>query len=220
MRAALAIAVLPLAFLAAALLGALIPVNRTWVEPDRGVTVYLRGNGVHVDLLMPVAAAGLDWRPLFPERDFAAPPAPTRWIAVGAGERRVYLETPTWADLSGRTAWAAIAGGERVIHVERASSPAGSQRSIRLRPQEYRRLWAAVRAQLELDRDGRPVRIDHPGYGSNDAFYRGHGKASAINTCNQWLADQLRLAGVRASLWSPFAEGLTWRYRRTSPDRL
>ena len=41
-----------------------------------------------------------------------------------------------------------------------------------------------------------PSRIDHPGYGLDDAFYRGVGRASAINTCNTWATDMLRLAGV------------------------
>ena len=60
----------------------------------------------------------------------------------------------------------------------------------------------------------RPIRIDHPGYGPRDAFYQGVGRASALSTCNHWVADRLRLAGVKASLWAPFAQGLVWRYRR------
>ena len=40
------------------------------------------------------------------------------------------------------------------------------------------------------------------------------GKASAIRTCNSWAADRLRLAGVKTSLWPPFVQGLTWRYRK------
>jgi hypothetical protein len=83
-------------------------------------------------------------------------------------------------------------------------------RAIRLRPEEYRRLWASVRAEF----DGPPTRIDHPGYGPDDAFYNSRGRASAVQTCNQWVADKLRLAGVKTSAWTPFAQGLMWRYRK------
>jgi uncharacterized protein (TIGR02117 family) len=100
------------------------------------------------------------------------------------------------------------------MHVDRLKRPGHNLREIRLRPEEYRRLWAAVRAQFDLSARGRPQRIDHPGYGPDDAFYEGRGKASAVSTCNSWVAEQLRLAGVGTSLWSPFAEGLTWRYRK------
>lgn len=213
-RAALALLAIPALYLLAALAGSLIPVNGDWQEPDRGTTVYLRSNGIHVDIVMPAMAEGLDWRPLFPRNHFRDATASPSWFSFGAGERRVYLETPTWWDISPRTVWAALAGGERVMHVDRLERPGPNLRAIRLRPEEYRRLWAAVRAQFDLSAGGRPQRIDHPGYGPDDAFYEGRGKASAVSTCNSWVAEQLRLAGVEASLWPPFAEGVLWRYRK------
>ena len=212
-RIALAVFALPLFYLFAALVGSLIPVNRGWVEPSSGVTVYLVSNGAHTDLILPVEAQGLDWRPLLPRTDFAAPDPAARWLAFGMGERRVYLDTPRWSDLRLRTIAAALTGGERVMHVEWVSDPAWHARAIRLRSEEYRRLWAAIHAGFQLDAKGDAQRIAHPGYGRADAFYKGAGRASAVNTCNVWAADRLRLAGVRTSLWSPFAQGLEWRYR-------
>ncbi len=210
----LALASVPGLYLLAAFLGALIPVNRGWTEPARGIAIYIADNGIHADLVLPMRQSGLDWAPLVPRSDFAAPPPSARWVAFGAGERRVYLDTPTWADITPRTAWAGIAGGERVMHVEYIADPTYSAREIRVTPEQYRRLWAAVRASFDLDSRGAPVRIDHPGYGPADAFYEGVGRASAVHTCNQWLAGRLRLAGIKAPLWSPFVEGLVWRYRK------
>ena len=209
-----AILVLPAVYMLAALVGSLVPVNRDWSEPARGTTIYLADNGVHTDIIMPVSAQGLDWTPLLPRSDFAAADPQSNWIAFGAGEQHVYLNTPTWWDLTPRTIWSALTGGPQVIHAEYVPSPAYADREIRLRPEEYRRLWAAIRAGFALDSRGRPVRIDHPGYGPFDAFYRATGKASMVQTCNSWAADRLRLAGVKVSAWPPFANGLLWRYRR------
>lgn len=207
---------LPALYLLAALAGSLIPVNRGWREPEQGTTVYLAANGIHSDLIMPVKAQGLDWSPLLPMSDFAAPDPNARWIAFGAGEQHVYLNTPTWWDLTPRTIVSALTGGGEVIHAEYVASPLYAERQIRLRPDEYRRLWAAVRAGFELDARGRPEQIEHPGYGPADAFYRGAGRASMFRTCNSWLAMRLRLAGVRTSLWPPFTSGLLWRYRKVT----
>ena len=213
----LLLAAVPGLYLLAALVGSLVAVNRGWSEPDQGITVYLADNGIHADLVMPVRAAGLDWEPLVPRSDFAAVDPAARWIAFGAGEERVYLETPRWRDIKPRTIWSGVVGGNSVIHVEWVADPKYALREIRLRPEEYRRLWAAVRADFELGASGRPIRIDHPGYGRSDAFYRGRGKASAIRTCNSWVATRLRLAGVETSAWPPFAQGLLWRYREREP---
>ena len=212
-RVAVALLAIPGLYLLAALIGSAIPVNREWTEPANGITIYIADNGVHADLIMPIDAAGLDWTPLVPRSDMANPPPAAQWVAFGAGERHVYLDTPTWSDLTLRTAWAGFAGGTRVIHVDYVTDPTYSARELRVTPAQYRRLWAAIRASFVLNRLGHPIRIDHPGYGPADAFYRGIGRASAIDTCNQWVASRLRLAGIKAPLWSPFVDGLVWRYR-------
>ena len=206
----------PALYLVAALIGSLLAVNRGWAEADHGTIVYIADNGIHADIIMPVRAQGLDWGNLIPASDFAAVAPGATWIAFGSGERRVYLDTPTWWDITPRTIWSSISGGSRVMHVEYVSSPSYAVRQIRLRPEEYRRLWAAIRADFTLDERGRPKRIDHPGYGPSDAFYRATGKANAIRTCNVVVARWLTLAGVKTSVWPPFVNGLVWRYRRTA----
>lgn len=209
----------PAAYLLAALAGSLLPVNRGWAEPAEGVTIYLANNGVHADIVMPVRAHGLDWEPFVPKSDFAAPDPAARWVAFGSGEERVYLETPRWRDITPRTIGSALTGGRRVMHVEWVASPAYADRAIRLRPEEYRRLWSAIRADFQLDADGRPKRIAAPGYGRSDAFYWATGKFNAMKTCNTWAAGRLRLAGVKTSLWPPFVQGLVWRYRQADVKR-
>lgn len=211
-RTFIALFALPLLYLVAALVGSLWPVNSDWVEPDDGTTVYIADNGVHADLLMPVSAQGLDWTRVLQGSDAAVPPVPARWIAVGVGERAIYLNTPRWRDLRLPVAARALTKGERIVHVQWIVSPNYAAHQLRLRPEEYRRLWAAVRSSFK---DSRPQKIGHKGYGSDDAFYLGVGHANAIKTCNVVIADWLRLAGVKASLWPPFVGGLVWRYRRT-----
>jgi uncharacterized protein (TIGR02117 family) len=161
---------------------------------------------------MPVEAQGLDWSAFVSRSDM--PSAQGQWIAFGSGEQRVYLNTPTWWDITPRTIWSALTGGKRVMHVEYVASPSYAVRQIRLRPEEYRRLWAAIRADFALDARGRPQRISHPGYGPSDAFYRAVGKESALRTCNSSVANWLRLAGVKTSAWPAFVQGLVWRYRK------
>ena len=209
-----AVLALPALYLIAALVGSLVPANRAWQEPDVGTKIFIADNGIHADLLLPVSAQGLDWSRIIPQSDFAAADPSARWIAFGSGEERVYLNTPTWWDITPRTIWSALAGGKRVMHVEYVSDPTYAVREIRLRPEEYRRLWAAIRADFALNPDGRPIHIAHPGYGCCDTFYRATGKESAVRTCNSWVARWLRLAGVKVSAWPPFVPGLVWRYRR------
>jgi uncharacterized protein (TIGR02117 family) len=210
-----ALLALPAVYMTAALIGSLIPVNGGWTEARAGITIYIADNGIHSDIIMPVRADGLDWAELLPTSDFAAVPPGSAWVAFGSGELHVYLDTPSWWDIRPRTVWNALLGGPRVIHAEYVPYPYYAVRQVRLRPEEYRRLWAAIRSDFALDPSGRPQRIDHPGYGPSDAFYKASGNASAVRTCNAVVGRWLRLAGVKTSLWSPFIPGLVWRFRRT-----
>jgi uncharacterized protein (TIGR02117 family) len=210
-----ALLALPAAYMAAALIGSFVPVNSGWTEPKQGITVYLADNGIHTDIIMPAKAGGLDWSPLLPPSDAAAVPSGAKWIAFGTGEERVYLDTPTWWNIRPATIWAALTGSKRVMHVEWVADPSYAERQIRLRPAEYRRLWAAIRADFRLGQNGQPFRIDHPGYDCCDSFYWATGRFNALEDCNSWVADKLRIAGVKTSLWPPFTSGLLWRYRRT-----
>lgn len=210
----LGIAILPALYFLSALVGSLVPVNAGWEEPEEGITIYIANNGIHADIIMPASVQGLDWEPLVPKGHFANPDPNARWVAFGSGEERVYLETPRWRDITLKTVWSALTGGKRVMHVEWVSDPGYAEREIRLRPEEYRRLWAAIRADFQQGPDGRPVHIDYPGYGCCDTFYWATGQADMFYTCNTWAANRLRIAGVETSLWTPFVQGLVWRYRR------
>lgn len=198
-----AIVLLVLGYGAAGMVGGAIPTNADWTAPADGVRILVEGNGVHTDLVLPKVAAGVDWRDLLPGKDLADPRyAGFDHVAIGWGERTFYLETPTWADVKPLTVLAAALGSDRtVLHVEHIRMPAAADdaRVIVLRPVEYRRLAAFVRASFAAS----PA-WHRTGYGRNDAFYAARGRYSAVMTCNAWTGDALRASGVRIGAWTPF----------------
>ncbi|MCM8557734.1 TIGR02117 family protein [Sphingomicrobium sediminis] len=221
-RRILAAIAIPLAcYLGLAALGAIVPLNPSWEEPEEGTTVYLVDNGVHLDIAFPVAAEGLDWRPNFPADHLAEPLwASASHVMIGAGDLGIYTTAEDWGDLRPGVAVNALVDGERVMHVQYVEDPARfAVAEIRLRPAEYRRLYQAVRSSFDLDDDGQPQLLaDVDGYFPSDAFYAGQGPFSAVQTCNQWVASRLRIAGVETSLWVPFSKGLPWRFREPGED--
>ena len=43
------------------------------------------------------------------------------------------------------------------------------------------------------------------GYGATDIFYPAHGRFSLIKSCNVWVGEGLKAAGLPTGLWTPFA---------------
>jgi uncharacterized protein (TIGR02117 family) len=211
----LAILALPAAYLSAAVVLGAIPANVAWRPPAQGITILVRTNGVHTWIMMPRTNRYMDWRPYAPGMDLADP----RWgnanyVAIGYGNRDFYLNTPTWADLSFKTAaYALFGGGSALLHVEHVHDPEADewQRSFKVTPAQYVRLTRFIRARFRLDAHGRTIPLLGRGYGPNDMFYEANGGYSFILTCNEWTGRALRQAGIRTGLWTPFSQSIMWR---------
>lgn len=193
-------------FMLAGWLGSAIPRNGDWTEPADGVPIMVETNGVHTAIVMPLVTPQKDWRTAFPASDLGTPGAPYTHVSVSWGERTVFLDTPTWSELSPLTALRAAIGGDGLLHVAHYVRPAPSEtaRFIRLRDAEYARLVAAIEAQVAPEANRRV----YPGYEGWDVFYDAPGHYHLGNTCNQWTSDTLARAGVRTGLWTPFAGGV------------
>jgi uncharacterized protein (TIGR02117 family) len=187
---------------AAGVIGGIVPSNAGATRPAQGIPVVIESNGIHTGLVLPKVAAGADLRDLLPASDLADPRyAAYDHVAIGWGDRRFYVETPTWADVRPMTlVSAALGSGQTVLHVEHIAAPGPSRdsRVVLLRPAEYRRLVAFVRASFA------PRGWHRTGYGMDDAFYAATGRYDAYRTCNSWTGDALRAAGVRIGAWTPF----------------
>ncbi|WP_156340467.1 TIGR02117 family protein [Sphingomonas sp. Leaf17] len=195
-------------YVLAGFVGGAIPMNRDWTEAADGIVIFVESNGVHTGIVVPKVAAGVDWRGFARAEDLRDP----RYgghdhLSVGWGEKRFYLETPTWAEVKPATIAAAAFGStDTLVHVDHVPLPAASAdvRRIVLRREEYRRLAAYIRASVA---DGA---AHYPGYGEYDAFYDGRGRYSAVTTCNSWTGAALRFAGVRVGAWTPFPATVLW----------
>ena len=209
-----ALLALPLLYFTGALIGGLVPANSGWRQADQGITIFVRTNGVHTWIMVPVVAAGVDWRPLAPPTHIKDPRYAGNYLAIGYGNREFYLNTPSWGDLSLPTALAAAFGrGPSLVHVEHERSPEPDeyQRPLVLSIAEYRKLAAHIGGSFELDRQGRSKPLIGRGYGPADIFYEGSGPCNAYRTCNEWTGEALRAAGVRTGIWTPMSESIMLR---------
>jgi uncharacterized protein (TIGR02117 family) len=204
-KAAGRIAGLLLGLLAAALLlGAIVPRNPGRVEPVAGIDIGIDATLAHTELVLPVAANGHDWRRVLPPELFPPGLAVTH-LSFSWGERDFFLATPEWSDIDLRLAVRALAGSSpySLVHVYRMGGPAG--RRLRLSPQEHARLVQHIEAEIGAGRM-------RAGYGPDDFFLPGTRRYSALDTCNQWVADALAAAGVTVGHWTPFAQSIMWRF--------
>ena len=206
-RVVLALAAVIILFLLSAWIGAAIPRNADWTEPETGVTIMVETNGIHTALVLPLVTPEKDWRSTFPATDLPASNRDYTHSSVSWGEREVFLNTPRWTDLSPLTALRVVlVGGDSLLHVAHYVRPAPSDtaRPLRITRQEY----AAIVKQIEAAMQGTNRSAVYPGYTDYDVFYDAAGRYDLTTTCNQWTSDTLAAAGVKTGWWTPFAGGV------------
>ena len=207
-RALIGLALLVGLYFLTAWVGSSIPRNPEWTEPKDGITILVETNGVHTGIVMPIVSEINDWGEFFPSARQPTPSGelPTH-IAVGWGERDVFLNVATWGDLDPLTALRVVTiGGDTLLRVSHYVRPAPGEnhRPLRLRPWEYERLVAAVEASLPPTNDP-AMRRSYASYQPGDIHFDALGRYNPISTCNSWTGNVLAAAGVEMGWWTPFS---------------
>ncbi len=195
-----------------------IKVNRDFTETPGGVTIYVCSNGVHTDVCLPANTAYIDWRKQFVPSTFKAVDSTFQYVQIGWGNKRFYLNTPTWGDLTASTAIHALflrdSSAMHVVYDKYAPAvdPKYCHR-VTISPEQYQRLIAYVQSYV-VDKSGKVHLIPGKGYDTDDNFYEAGGHYSFLKTCNVWTCGALKAAGVEQGLWTPFQSGVMNGYNK------
>ncbi len=197
--------------LAILLLVGLIPVNYAFEPSGEGIEILVTSTAVHADFILPLVTNEKDWRQDFAGQTNGDPTATYTHVAIGWGDRGFFLETPTWADLRVATAANALLWpSSTCLHVQLTKANYYSQAtSIRISPQQYRRLVQFIESSFRRSATGEMVVIPGYRYHTDDAFYEAVGQYHMLNTCNSWIGRGLAAAGVRTPWLSPIPHSPT-----------
>ncbi|TPE44342.1 TIGR02117 family protein [Pontibacter mangrovi] len=197
-------------FVASAVILSSITVNNGYAQPqpqDEHIEIYVTSNGVHTDIIVPVSTKYIDWREKLPLQHFGKVDSTFRYIGFGWGDRKFYIETPEWTDLTPTVAISAALWPTRTaMHVEYIRSrlvPTKRQRPLRITPEQYRRLIVYIDESF-VQQNGKYLHISGSGYSERDTFYEAHRKFYILKNCNNWVNQGLKSMGVKTALWAPF----------------
>ncbi|MHA6248830.1 TIGR02117 family protein [Pontibacter sp. CAU 1760] len=173
---------------------------------DEPVEVFVTSNGIHTDFVLPVKTRTINWRHTLPMQHFRQVDSSYTHVAFGWGDRRFYMETPSWSDLTlGVALRSALWPTPSALHVVYLKGPprhTRQQQPLLLSPEQYRKLVTYIDSRFQ-QANGQYRHITGSGYSPNDTFYEAHGKFHILNNCNNWVNRGLKAADTKAALWAP-----------------
>jgi uncharacterized protein (TIGR02117 family) len=185
-------------------------------DTRKDIPIYIRTNGVHTDIVVPVHHELFDWSKEIKVTHTQASDTNFSHLALGWGDKGFYLETPTWADLKVSTALKAATGlSNTAIHatyLEKVKEDLSCKR-IEISRKQYQRLIMFITSSFQKDKEGHFMHIKtNANYGKTDAFYEANGSYSLFHTCNTWANNGLKACGQKCCFWTPFDTGIFLNY--------
>ena len=215
-KVALAVVLFLLSYVILALVIPYIHVNTEDVEPAEDVSIYIKTNGVHTDIVVPVKSSYKDWSEKIKFEQTKAQDSSMHYLGFGWGDKGFYLDTPEWSDLKFSTAFVAAVGiGSSAMHATFYKDIVEDENCIKINISagEYKKLIAFIEGKFEYDQNGNPIYIDATTYGNYDVFYEAKGAYNFFYTCNTWANNGLKAMDQRAALWTPTDFGIFQHYR-------
>ena len=197
---------LPGLYMLLALVLGIIPAPRGAVADIPTQTFYLATNGVHLDLVLPVAVQDHDlWTDL--KRDTG-----TEYMSFGWGDQAFFVSTPQWTDMTLHTALGAVfLDRPTAMHVRKYRQSQKHWVAVRATEAQYQAILDYVSHSFDTDSGHKQI-VPAPSYGPQDTFYSARGNYTLAGTCNTWINTGLKEANLPAAVWTPFDFGVLHWY--------
>lgn len=177
--------------------------------------VWVISNGVHTDFCLIWQELPTEWQSFIDIKLFA--PSQPEYISFGWGDRGFYLETPSWVELKPKVAFKALfklgqSVMQVVLHEELPLSSARFVARLALNHEQYQALLQHIRQSFATDEQNQAIPVDFEGLPAyehlNYHFFEGYGQYHFFQTCNNWINQGLKKAGLRVAHWAPFAKSV------------
>lgn len=189
----------------------------------RGIPIYIVDHGYHAGLILPTAALRAaavkigrrDRARAHVLRALAQDYPRSDWLEIGWGDAGFYRQAPSVTDVSiGLAARALIVPTPSVVHVVPVwgapdnAFPGAEMVGLSLSQAGFEAIAVVLSDTFARGVTGAPHPDGASLYGGG-AFYDGRASYHVFNTCNHWISEVLRSAGVPSSwLWSMTSSGL------------
>lgn len=186
----------------------IIPSNNNFTPAKDGIDLYIISNGVHTDICFSKKDANFNWDTHLNFGSFQTPEPDLQYLSFGWGDKGFYFDTPTWAELTAKTALsAAFIPTPTAMHVSvlKDTPQVGEMiRTVKVSKNQLLAMESYILDHIQTKNE-KALLIDCCRYdGYDDNFYEANGHYHMWRTCNTWANQVLKKGGIKTATWAPF----------------
>lgn len=206
----LALIAAPVFYVIAGFVGAVVPGTVAPVNGARTEVIGLARGPIHYDILLPLTPQTRDDFGFAMAQGLPVDHPRAEWLVLGWGAAGFYTTVGSYGDITPGVLWRAAAGDAAVLRLDLAGDVSGvpGLRWIEVSPAQIAALRQVVLAAFARDVAGQPISVPPAPWGQTHVFYRAVGRFHLLHTCNAWVGETLRAAGIAQGVWTPTTQAL------------
>jgi uncharacterized protein (TIGR02117 family) len=166
----------------------LVHVNADYLYKNKGVLVYVAGDGLHSEIIVPVKNEVADWETVFNKADFDGAAEGKQWLCIGFTEKNFYRTNRRWDDMNYLSAFGQLCGfGESVMHVSYESEYPFDRKFIRkvyIGEEQYAKLCEFIKGSFTQNNDEALAPIIKTNNFNDSYTMQNNNNANNISTSN------------------------------------
>lgn len=210
-RTVLALIAGPVLYVLAGFVGAVVPGPMAVVKGAPTEQIGLARGPIHYDILLPLTPKLREVFGFAEGQGLPVRHADAEWLVLGWGAEGFYTTVGAYSDITAGVLWRAVTGDVAVMRLDVAGDISGIEgiRWLDVSAAQIEALGQVALAALERDAAGAVMPLPPAPWGQTHVFYRAKGRFHLGHTCNAWLGETLRAAGIDFGLWTPTTQAVS-----------
>lgn len=210
-RVLLTLIAAPVFYVLAGFAGAVAPGPVAQVGGAPTEVIGLARGPIHYDILLPLTPETRDAFGFAMAQGLPMDHRQAEWLVLGWGADGFYTTVGTYSHVTPGVVWRGVTGDAAVLRLDLAGDVSTVQglRWLEVSAAQIAALRQVALAEFDRDAAGQPIAIPPAPWGQTHVFYRARGRFHLLHTCNAWVGEALRAAGIAQGLWTPTTQALS-----------
>lgn len=190
----------------------LFHVNGDYLYKKKGVLIYVAGDGLHSEIIVPVKNEINNWETTFNVNDFNGDHNGKEYLSIGFSEKNFYKTNRRWDDMNYFYAFTQLCGfGQSIVHVNYETVYPFDKKFIRkiyVGPEQYSRLCEFIKNSFNQSNGDLLVKLESTNSYKKEVIYEAQKEYSFFHTCNTWTNNALKSIGFKTGRWTALEGGI------------